>query len=64
MEIPYLELVTPDVDAVCATYAAALGVAFGDPVPELGNARTAELPGQGTIAIHLQGGLELGLWQR
>ncbi|RME22266.1 MAG: hydroxylase [Deltaproteobacteria bacterium] len=114
MEFGYLEIVTPDVDRVCATLAAASGVEFSDPVPELGHARTlrlptggrlgvrapmrpdespvvrpyvlvddvaeavevarregatiamgaTEIPGQGTFAIFIQGGIEFGLWQR
>ncbi len=114
MNIEYLEFVTPDVDAVCATLGKVHSVTFGDPVPELGNARTAELPnggklgvrapmhdaekavvrpyllvddiaeainaadaagaeiaissmeipGHGTIAIYILGGIEHGLWQR
>ena len=31
MRIHYLEIVTRDIDAVCATYAAATGVEFGQP---------------------------------
>lgn len=114
MQIQYLEIVTPDVPAVCATYAKLYGVTFTEPVPELGNARTAdlpdggklgvraplrdsedpvvrpyllvddieasvkaaevagaviahpamEIPGHGTFAIFIQGGVEHGLWQR
>lgn len=114
MQIQYLEIVTPDVASVCATYAQQYGVVFSEPVAELGNARTAalagggklgvrapmreterpvvrpyvlvndiaaavkaaeeagaqvalppmELPGQGTCAIYIQGGIEHGLWQR
>jgi len=114
MQVHYLEIVTRDVDAVCAAYAAATGVQFGKPDPALGNARTAvmpegrlvgvqaplretekpvvrpywlvddieaavanavkaggelalppmELPGHGTCAIYLQGGIDHGLWQR
>ncbi len=113
MQIGYLEIVTPEVATVCATYAKAYGVAFGEPVPALGNARTAvlpeggrlgiraplrdneapvvrpyflvenvaaaveaarlegaeiavppmQLPGQGTCAIYIQGGVEHGIWQ-
>lgn len=51
MQIGYLEIVTPDVAGVCATYATAYGVAFSDPVPALGNARTAALPGGGRIGV-------------
>ena len=114
MQIDYLEIVTPDVDAVCATYARLHGVTFGEPEAGLGNARTAalanggvigvrapmheaeepvvrpyllvddieaavaaaveaggeiahpplELPGHGTFAIFIQGGIHHGLWQR
>ncbi|NNF02818.1 MAG: hydroxylase [Rhodothermales bacterium] len=48
MPIHYLEIVTEDVDAVCSTYESSTGIRFGDPVAELGEARTAELP-EGTI---------------
>ena len=114
MQIHYLEIVTRDVDAVCAAYAAANGVQFGKPDAGLGNARTAplsggglvgvrarmreteepvvrpywlvddieaavaavveaggkvahppmKLPGHGTFAIYIQGGIDHGLWQR
>ena len=114
MQIYYLEIVTREVDAVCAVYEAANGVQFGTPEPGLGNARTAampggglvgvraplrdteapvvrpywlvddieaataaavraggelavppmEIPGHGTFAIYLQGGVDHGLWQR
>jgi len=114
MQIQYLEIVTQDVDAVCAVYAAANGLQFSDPEPGLGNARTAplsgggmvgvrapmreseapvvrpywlvddiesavaaavaaggelahppmELPGHGTFAIYIKGGVDQGLWQR
>lgn len=113
MRIGYLEIVTPDVGAVCANYAKLYDVEFSEPVAELGGARTAtlegngrlgvrgplrpdeapvvrpyllvedvraaaeraqkagakiahppiELPGQGTFAIYIQGGIEHGLWQ-
>jgi len=114
MQIHYLEIVTPDVEAVCATYARAHGATFSAPDAALGNARTAELadggrlgvrapmheteepvvrpyllvddveaavaaateagaviahpplelPGHGTFAIFIQGGVHHGLWQR
>lgn len=114
MQIKYLEIVTPDVEAVCATYGKIHGVEFSKPVAELGNARTADLsdggrigvrapmrddeapvvrpyllvddvaasvkaaeaagaqiampatdiPGQGTFAIYVQGGVQQGLWER
>ncbi len=114
MQVHFLEIVTPDVDAICATYAETHGVTFSEPVPEFGNARTAplsdggmmsvrapmhsaeepivrayllvddiqaataaaeasgaliahsplELPGYGTFAIFIHGGVHHGLWQR
>lgn len=114
LKVHYLEVVTPNVDETCEALAKAHGVSFGKPVPELGNARTADLsdggrigvrapmheqekpvvrpymlvddlegaiksaeasgatigvpampiPGQGTIAIYMLGGIEHGLWQR
>lgn len=114
MQIFYLEIVTGNVGEVCAAYAAAHGVTFGEPVQGLGNARTTEtlggglvgvrapmheteepvvrpywlvddieaalaaaveaggdvahpaleIPGYGTFAIYIQGGIHHGLWQR
>lgn len=51
MQVYYLEIVTPDVDQVCAGYEAALGVKLGEPDPGLGNARTAPMPGGGLIGV-------------
>ena len=51
MRIGYLEVVAPNVDAVCAAYEAALGVEFGEPVAALGNARTAKLADGGRIGV-------------
>ena len=39
--IYYLEIVTEDVDAVCALYEQMLGVSFSAPDPDLGQARVA-----------------------
>ena len=114
MQLYYLEIVTREVDAVCAAYEASNGVRFGTPDVRLGNARTAalaggglvgvraplreteapvvrpywlvddigvavaaaaeaggeiahppmEIPGHGTFAIYLQGGIDHGFWQR
>ena len=114
MKVQYLEIVTREVDAVCAAYASALNVQFGEPDAGLGGARTAslaggelvgvraplretedpvvrpywlvddieaavaaavkaggviahppmKLPGHGTFAIYIQGGINHGLWQR
>jgi predicted enzyme related to lactoylglutathione lyase len=51
MQIHYLEIVTKEVDAVCAAYTAANGVQFGNPDAGLGNARTARLPGGGLVGV-------------
>lgn len=114
MQLHYLEVVTRDVDLICATYGAVNGVTFDPPDALLGNARTAplpggwrlgvraplhereepivrpywlvsdiraalaeaeqsgsfvahpplEIPGYGTFAIYIQGGIQHGLWQR
>lgn len=113
MQIQFLEIVTPEADALCKQYSAIHGITFGEPDMNLGNARTAkmkngglisirgplrdtetpvvrpyalvedlekavaaakgagaeiaidkmEIPGHGTIAIVIQGGIECGLWQ-
>jgi predicted enzyme related to lactoylglutathione lyase len=51
MNLHYLEIVTPDVDAVCATYASAFNATFGAAVPALGNARVADFAGGGLIGV-------------
>jgi predicted enzyme related to lactoylglutathione lyase len=51
MQIYYLEIVTKDVDAVCAAYATANGVQFSTPDAMLGNARTVPLPGGGLLGV-------------
>jgi len=51
MQIQYLEIVTPDVDAVCAAYAIVHGVQLSEPEAGLGGARTADLVGGGRIGI-------------
>lgn len=113
MQVQYLEIVTPDVEATCDALETLHGVTFGKPEAGLGNARTAalkgggrigvrapmhaaeepvvrpyvlvkdigaaakaaeaagaeiahpplELPGHGTFAIYVQGGIQHGLWQ-
>ncbi len=49
LSIHCLEVVTKDVVAVRAAYASALNVQFGEPVAELGAARTTPLPGSGIL---------------
>lgn len=51
MQIHYLEIVTEEVDAVCAAYAAANGAQFGEADAGLGGARTAPLPGGGSVGV-------------
>ena len=41
MQTHYLEIVTKDVDGVCATYEQLHGVSFSAPEARLGNARTS-----------------------
>lgn len=53
MQIHYLEIVSNEVDAVCAAYAAANGAQFGEPDAGLGGARTTALPGSGLSLIHI-----------
>jgi uncharacterized protein len=51
MQIHYLEIVTQEVDATCATYAQLHDVTFGESDPALGNARTAKLANGGMIGV-------------
>lgn len=39
MQIHYLEIVTEEVDATCATYSQLCGISFGNADTGLGNAR-------------------------
>lgn len=49
--VHYLEVVTPDVDTVCAVHAATSGTSFGEPIAELGGARTADLAGGMSLGV-------------
>lgn len=51
MKVQYFEIVTPDVDRLCAIHSAVTGVSFGKPVAALGNARTADMPDGARIGI-------------
>jgi predicted enzyme related to lactoylglutathione lyase len=51
MDIHYLEIVTHEVDAVCATYERLHGVTFGPADAGLGGARTAALSSGGLIGV-------------
>lgn len=51
MQIHYLEIVTPEVDATCAAYEQTHAVTFAPGDPALGNARTARLATGGIIGV-------------
>lgn len=51
MQIHYLEIVTPDVDASVALYSEIHGVSFSAADENLGGARTAKLTNGGTLGI-------------
>ena len=51
MQVHYLEIVTPDVDATCGALAKLHGVRFSAPEAGLGNARTAALGNGGLIGV-------------
>lgn len=51
VKVQYLEIVTPMVNETCEALGEAHGVTFGDPIPEFGNARTAELKDGGKIGV-------------
>lgn len=51
MKIHYLEIVTPEAEAVVAAHERQHGVRFGEPEAALGNARTAPLPGGGKMGV-------------
>lgn len=51
MKIHYLEIVTPEAEALCAQYSELEGVTFGEPDANLGGARTAKLSDGGLLGI-------------
>jgi predicted enzyme related to lactoylglutathione lyase len=51
MKVQYLEIVTREVDAVCAAYASALNVQFGEPDAGLGGARVGSLADGGLVGV-------------
>ena len=51
MKVQYLEIVTREVDAVCAAYTAALALRFGEADARLGGARTATFAGGGLVGV-------------
>lgn len=51
MLVQFLEIVTSDVDTTCKVLGKVHGVTFGEPVAELGNARTTALKNGGRISV-------------
>lgn len=51
MRVHYLEIVTPEVEATCASLAAQHGTSFSRPEPALGGARLAQLDGGGRVGV-------------
>ncbi len=51
MQVHYLEIVSENLEQTCAAYSDLYGVIFSEPVPELGNARVAQLSNGGLIGI-------------
>ena len=51
MKIQYLEIVTPEVDALCRQYSTIYDIAFSEPDANFGGARTAKLDGGGLLGI-------------
>lgn len=51
MRVHYLEIVATDPSAICAGLSATSGAKFGEPVPALGNARTAPSPHGGIVGV-------------
>lgn len=51
MQLHYLEIVTAEVDAVCAAYGDGLGLHFSAPDPALGDARTARLADGSRVGV-------------
>jgi uncharacterized protein len=51
VKVHFLEIVTSDVDRACDLYSMMYGITFGNPVQELGGARTADLDGGGMLGV-------------
>ncbi len=51
MKVQYLEIVSPDAEAICASYQQMLGLEFGEPNAGFGNARIADLPTGGMLGV-------------
>ncbi len=53
MQVHYLEIVTPNADALCEQYTKVHGLTFSDRIANLGGARTAKLAGGGILGVRL-----------
>ena len=51
MKVQYLEIVSPEVDALCRQYSTIYDITFSEPDANFGGARTAKLHGGGLIGI-------------
>lgn len=51
IKVYYLEIVTPNVEQVCASYSHTLQVTFSEPVAVFGGAQTATLSNGGTLGV-------------
>ncbi|MEL6110904.1 MAG: hydroxylase [Planctomycetota bacterium] len=51
MKVHYLEIVTPEAEALCKQYSEVHGATFSEPEVGLGGARVAELDGGCTLGI-------------
>ena len=51
MKVQYLEIVSPEADALCDQYSKTNGLTFSEPNAGFGGARTAEIDGGGMIGI-------------
>ncbi|HBE72207.1 MAG TPA: hydroxylase [Planctomycetaceae bacterium] len=51
MQVQYLEIVTKEAEAACELYGEIHGVSFGEPDPNLGGARTAEMADGSKFAV-------------
>ncbi len=51
MKVQYLEIVTPEFDAMCLQYSTIYGISFSEPDANFGGARTAKLEGGGLIGV-------------
>lgn len=50
-KLHYLEVITPDVEKICASYSQTMGLSFSDVIAELGGARTTILASGVTLGI-------------